>query len=98
MSDKDLTVTGDPEGDPVAYLREFVQGEVSHNPEKLTRAYLKLAEQCDDGVQRDVYCALAWAIGNTRRGSRVSDKIKALEERIRTLEERLGSVEGRTSG
>lgn len=98
MNDENLSLVGDPEQDPVAYLREFVEGEVSHNPDKLTRAYLELAERCEDSVQRDVYCALAWAIGATRRGSRVGVKIKALEERIKTLEERLQSVEGGPSG
>jgi len=81
------SLEGDPD-EPSAYLKEFVEGRISYNPDKLARAYLGLAQQ-RDGLERQVYQALAWAVGATRAESRVAHKLSDLEKRVRDLERRL---------
>lgn len=86
---EDLSLKGDPEGDPVAYLNELVRGEISVNPDKLASAYLKLAEQ-SEGLQQLAYCALGWAVSNRFGENQAARKIHALEQRIAVLEKKLG--------
>ena len=83
---------GDP-GDPEAYIKEFVSGEISYNPEKLSQAYLNLAEQAT-GLDRRVYQALAWCVAVSRTENRANKKIRALEERVQALEARLEKRDG----
>jgi hypothetical protein len=92
MTEEKPSLVGDPE-DPLAYLKEFVEGDASHNPDKLARAYLILAQQ-KTGLEQQVFQALAWAVGATRTESRVNSKMRALEVRVRALEERLGKSGG----
>jgi len=47
-------LVGDPQ-DPLAYLREFVAGEISYNPGKLARAYFLLAEERSGVEQNNRY-------------------------------------------
>ena len=78
-----LHLQGDPESDPLAYLQELIRGETSVNPEKISRAYLKLAEK-SNGLEQLAYCALGWAVSSRHANA----KIRALEKRIADLEKR----------
>ena len=86
MTNEKPSIVGDPR-DPRAYVEEFLHGETSYNPEKLSRAYMTLAEE-SGGSERLAYCALAWAAGSTRREVGLSKRIKELEKRIAILEGR----------
>ena len=87
--ERPLALVGDPDKDPVAFLKEFVEGEISYNPELLSQAYLRLAEQ-SDGIHQLTYTALSWAVAKARTGKR----IKALEKRVEELESRLAGNGG----
>ena len=84
-----IGIQGDPESDPVAYLKELIQGETSINPEKIAKAYFKLAQETQ-GLEQLAYCALAWAVGSGRSDQALKTKIRELEKRIAALEARKG--------
>jgi hypothetical protein len=81
-------IAGDPR-DPIAYLKEFLKGEISYNPKTLAEAYLNLAEQSDGSAQL-AYSALAWAVNaqNQSGFAHLLKEIQQLEERVKTLEQR----------
>jgi hypothetical protein len=90
MAEQKPSLVGDPD-DPVAFLKEFFRGEVSFHPDDLSKAYLKLAEE-RDGVEKLAYSALSWSVATFGlTGTRVSSRLKALEEKVKMLESRLGS-------
>lgn len=84
MTEKRPSLEGDP-NDPVAYLKEYVRGDVSHNPEKLAQAYLRLAEG-SQGLEQLVYSALGWAVATSRGEHGLKARIRELERRIEALE------------
>ena len=82
-------IAGDPR-DPIAYLKEFLKGEISYNPKTLSEAYLNLAEQSEGSAQL-AYSALAWAVTAQSHSSLANllKEVQQLEERVKTLEKRL---------
>ena len=84
-------IAGDPR-DPIAYLKEFLSGEISYNPKTLAEAYLNLAERSDGSAQL-AYSALAWAVNAQAHSGlgHLLKEVQQLEERVKTLEQRLQS-------